>query len=60
MLVLFAGWAGGAGETGLSEDVDADVRDEAELENLNCALVRENVGVTGDGDATSDEEELWV
>ena len=55
-MLLFAACGGCAGKAGLSEGADAN--DEEDPEYLKC--VREEVGVTGEGDARSDDEELCV
>lgn len=56
MLVLVTARVGCDGEAGLSEHDDAN--DEAEPENLEWD--RGKLGVAGEGDATSDDEELCV
>lgn len=56
LFLLAATWTGGTGETGASEETEAS--DDVEPEYLRC--VRENVGVTGEGEARSDDDELCV
>jgi hypothetical protein len=56
LLFLFAGWTGCTGETGLSDGTETS--DEVEPGYLEWA--RADVGVTGDGDAMSGDDELWV
>ena len=61
MLLVLLACAGCGGEAGLSEpEEEAAMSNEVDDPEYLEWAGRENVGVTGDSDARSDEEELWA